>query len=182
MPTNESIIPGFDDSSDKTLRITLDTEETVPRCIDVYLRGSIDNYNSAFFQERLDRIIEAGFNKIIFFCSALEYVSSTGIGVFANYFSKFRDLGGNMVFVELQQKVLEVFQILGFSHIFHIVSNGEDALQVFTDQDKIIPSVFPKTFSCPICNVHLKTTHAGKFRCAKCKGIIAVDESGHVTL
>lgn len=182
MTTNENIIPGFDDSYDKNLSLTLSNVENIAQCVSVYIKGSLDNYNSVFFQEKLDKIITSGYLKVIFRCSALDYVSSTGIGVFATFFSKIKDAGGNIVFTDLQPKVEELFQLLGFSHFFHIAANYDDGVKFLGDKATIIESVFPKSIACPICNVHLKAKYAGKFRCPSCKAIISVDGNGTVSL
>lgn len=182
MTSNENIIPGFDDSYDKNLSVTLSTVDAVDHCISVHIKGSLDNYNSVFFQEKLEKIVAAGYLKVIFRCSALDYVSSTGIGVFATFFSKLKDIGGNIVFTDLQPKVEELFQLLGFSHFFHIVANYDDGVKSLGDKTTLIESVFPKSITCPICNVHLKVKYAGKFRCPSCKAIISVDGNGTVSL
>ncbi|MBQ1629335.1 MAG: anti-sigma factor antagonist [Treponema sp.] len=182
MPSNENIISGFDDSHDKNLRLVLDQVPAVSHCLSVYVMGSIDNYNSNFFQEKMQKVIEAGFINIVLRCSSLEYVSSTGIGVFATFFSKFKELGGNLVFTDLQPKVEELFQLLGFSHFFHIAGSMDEAIEFFTHKETVEAAVFPRSIECPICNVHLKAKHSGKFRCPSCKAIISVDEKGIVTI
>lgn len=182
MSSNENIISGFDDSHDKNLRLILDVIQTVPRCISVYVTGSIDNYNSTFFQEKMSKILEAGFVNVVLKCSSLDYVSSTGIGVFATFFSKFKDLGGNLVFMDLQPKVEELLQLLGFSHFFHIATSMDEAIAFFMNKESVEVAVFPRSIKCPICNVHLKASHSGKFRCPSCKAIINVDEKGIVTI
>ena len=64
MTSNENIIPGFDDSYDKNLSVTLSTVDAVDHCISVFIKGSLDNYNSVFFQEKLEKIVAAGISKI----------------------------------------------------------------------------------------------------------------------
>lgn len=182
MSGNENIISGFDDSYDKTLSLILDEVPKAPRCISVYIKGSIDNYNSTFFQEKLDKIFASGYVNVIFRCSTLDYVSSTGIGVFATFFSKLKEVGGNIVFADLQPKVVELFQLLGFSHFFHIVATQDEAVAFFNSESNVKIDVFPKVIDCPWCNAHLKAKHAGKFRCPSCKAIISVDEQGSVSI
>lgn len=182
MSSNENIISGFDDLYDKTLSLILDEVPNADRCISVFVKGSIDNYNSSFFQEKLDKIFASGYINIIFRCSTLEYVSSTGIGVFAAFFSKLKEVGGNIVFTDLQSKVEELFQLLGFSHFFHIVSSHEEAVTFFNTESSTLVNIFPKVVDCPLCNAHLKAKHSGKFRCPSCKAIISVDEQGTVSI
>ena len=77
---NNVIIPGFDNDKDDSLTINIRKAEGVTNGLFVYLSGYIDTYNSSFFQKKISQIIEAGFINLIFNCSSLNYVSSTGIG------------------------------------------------------------------------------------------------------
>jgi anti-anti-sigma factor len=81
----------------------------------LYLTGYIETYNSNFFQNRVNRAIESGFIRLIFHCSGLNYVSSTGIGSFTAFLKAVKPRGGDLVLLEIQPKVYEVFQLLGFS-------------------------------------------------------------------
>lgn len=181
MVDNNLIIPDFDRGRDDILRITLERNNQLPGVLDVFLVGRIDNYNSSFFQEKLELISKSNFKKILFHCSSLEYVSSSGFGVFANYFPKFKQKGGTFVFIDLQTRVFEVFQLLGFDRLFSIAADRGDLPRLFDDKFLKPESVFPKLFSCPICNAKLKAVKAGKFRCSSCKVVISVNESGTVT-
>ena len=82
MENNNLIIPGFDNDKDDSLTISLRKVDSISNCLVVYLSGYIDTYNSSFFQKQVMKVIEAGFINLIFNCSALNYVSSTGIGSF----------------------------------------------------------------------------------------------------
>ena len=42
MTSNENIIPGFDDSYDKNLSVTLSTVDAVDHCISVHIKGSLE--------------------------------------------------------------------------------------------------------------------------------------------
>ncbi|HRZ65188.1 MAG TPA: anti-sigma F factor antagonist, partial [Spirochaetia bacterium] len=91
--------------------------------------------------------------------------------------------GGDIVLLEIQPKVYEVFQLLGFSQFFNIKDNLDEATAFFKQGDQTAAaSVFPKIFSCPICNKKLKAAKPGRFRCSECKTILAIDNSGQVFL
>jgi len=91
--------------------------------------------------------------------------------------------GGDIVLLEIQPKVYEVFQLLGFSQFFNIKDNLDEATAFFKAGDQTATaSVFPKIFSCPICNKKLKAARPGRFRCSECKTILAIDNSGQVFL
>ena len=110
------------------------------------------------------------------------YVSSSAIGVFANYYPKFTSLGGTFVFIDMSIKVLEIFQLLGFNHFFNIASDLDEASVFFNAPVKTTTQVFPKVIECPMCSSKLKTSKAGIFRCAKCKTILTISSNGKVSI
>ena len=180
---NNDIVPGFDDEKDDSLKIRLQKVETVDNCLALYLTGYIDTYNSNFFQKRVNKAIDHGNIRLIFNCGGLNYVSSTGIGSFTAFLKAVRPRGGDIVLLEIQPKVYEVFQLLGFSQFFNIKDNVEEATGFFKQGDQTAAaSVFPKIFSCPICNKRLKASKSGRFRCSECKTILAIDNEGRVFL
>lgn len=180
---NESIVPGFDDDKDDSLKIRLEKMDEINGCLLIYLNGYIDTYNSNFFQKRIAKVVEANYEKLIFNCSALNYVSSTGIGSFTAFLRNVKPKGGDIVLLEIQPKVFEVFQLLGFSQFFNIKDNLSEALAFFKNIGQETKSeIFPKIFSCPICSKKLKATKSGRFRCSECKTILAIDNNGQVFL
>ncbi len=182
MTNNDNVVPGFDEDKDDSLKITLEKREAIPNCLYIYLNGYIDTYNSNFFQKKITKVVEAGFINLIFNCSTLSYVSSTGIGSFTSFLKMIKPKGGDIVLLEIQPKVYEVFQLLGFSQFFNIKDSADEALNFFKSGAGLKDSLFPKVFACPVCNKNLKATRPGRFRCSECKSILAINESGQVSL
>jgi len=182
MVNNNNLVPGFNDEKDDSLKITLEKVNDIENCLTVYLNGYIDTYNSSFFQKRIGKVVEAGFVDLIFNCSSLNYVSSTGIGSFTAFLKMVKPKGGDIVLLEIQPKVYEVFQLLGFSQFFNIKDTTADAIAFFKQGAPVVDSVFPKVFSCPVCSKRLKATRSGRFRCSECKSILAIDPQGQVFL
>ena len=144
MSTNNNLIPGFDDEKDDSLKILLEATPSVDKCLILYLNGYIDTYNSNFFQKRIAKVVEAGYVNLIFNCAALNYVSSTGIGSFTSFLKMVKPKGGDVVLLEIQPKVYEVFQLLGFSQFFNIKDSTDDAIQFFkqeTPMERILRGV-----------------------------------------
>ncbi len=181
--TNNDIVPGFDEEKDDSLKIRLQKVDQVEGCLVLYLTGYIDTYNSNFFQKRVTKAIESNYIRLIFNCGGLNYVSSTGIGSFTAFLKAVKPRGGDLVLLEIQPKVYEVFQLLGFSQFFNIKDNAEEAVDYFVKGGQTgSTNIFPKIFKCPICSKKLKATRAGRFRCSECKTILAIDNSGQVFL
>ena len=182
MSNNNDLVPGFNDEKDDSLKISLEKINDVDNGLVIFLNGYIDTYNSSFFQKRISKVVESGFVNLIFNCSALNYVSSTGIGSFTAFLKLIKPKGGDIVFLEIQPKVYEVFQLLGFSQFFNIKNSLPDAINFFKQGAPVAESIFPKIFSCPVCSKRLKATRAGRFRCSECKSILAIDQHGQVFL
>ena len=180
---NNEIVAGFDDEKDDSLKIRLQSFESVDNCLALYLTGYIDTYNSNYFQKRVNRAIETGFTKLIFHCGGLNYVSSTGIGSFTAFLKAVKPRGGDLVLLEIQPKVYEVFQLLGFSQFFNIKDSLDEAVSFFEQKGNTgSGQIFPKIFKCPICSKKLKASKSGRFRCSECKTILAIDNNGQVFL
>ena len=183
MENNNVVIPGFDQDKDDSLQIRLDKSFGVPNGLIVYLTGYIDTYNSTYFQKKITQVIEAGFVNLIFNCAALNYVSSTGIGSFTVFLKIVKPKGGDIVLLEIQPKVYEVFQLLGFSQFFNIKNTAEEAIAFFAGGGASSESsVFPMVISCPVCFKKLRATKSGRFRCSGCHSIIAINEAGETSL
>jgi anti-anti-sigma factor len=181
--TNNEIVPGFDDEKDESLKIRLQDVTELKGCLVLYLTGYIDTYNSNIFQKRVQKAIEKGFVYLIFHCGGLNYVSSTGIGSFTAFLKAVKPRNGNLALLDIQPKVYEVFQLLGFSQFFNIRESLDDAINFFRGGFPEFPnSAFPKIFTCPVCSKKLKAMKAGRFRCSECKSIIAIDNTGQVFL
>ncbi len=180
--SNNELVPGFDEDTEDSLKIQLQKLGEVPSCIIITLNGYIDTYNSVFFQKQVGKIITAGFVNLIFNCASLNYVSSTGIGSFTSFLKLVKPKGGDIVLLNIQPKVYEVFSLLGFSQFFNIKDTLSEAEEFFKKGAPVGTSVFPKIFACPVCNKRLKATKSGRFRCSDCKSILAIDQGGHVFL
>ena len=181
--TNNEIVSGFDDEKDESLKISLRKIDEVDNCLVLFLTGYIDTYNSNYFQKRVAKAIEVGFTRLIFQCSGLNYVSSTGIGSFTAFLKAVKPRGGDLVLLEIQPKVYEVFQLLGFSAFFNIKANMGDSVRFFSEESTSEQvALFPKVFACPICSKKLKAVKSWRFRCSECKTILAIDNAGQVFL
>lgn len=180
---NNDIVAGFDDEMDESLKIRLEKTEKDENCLILHLTGYIDTYNSNFFQKMIQKAIDAGFIKLVFQCSDLNYVSSTGIGSFTVFLKNVKPKGGTIVLLGFQPKVFEVFQLLGFSQFFHIKDSIEDALEFLSAEfaEENAP-LFPGSITCPNCSKKLKVPKPGRYNCSECKAVLSVDASGKVTL
>ena len=89
--------------------------------------GEIDASSSIELDLAIAKSVGEGFKKILVDCSALEYISSAGLGVFMSYIEEFRDKRITMVMYGMKDKVTNTFQILGLADLLHIRNTKQDA-------------------------------------------------------
>jgi anti-sigma B factor antagonist len=140
----------------------------------VVLKGIIDTYNSNMCMKALDALAERKLASVMIIdMTAISYVSSTGIGQFLAVQKTCAKNGENLYFLHAQDKVRDVFRLLGFEQFLNFIQNASE-IEVFPQ------AAFPVTFQCPHCNTKLKAPKPGKFKCSNCKETISVSATGSV--
>ena len=177
---NNDIVKGFDEEKEASLKIRLEKIGEVPNCLLMHLVGYIDAYNNHHFQKKVAMVIEAGFTRLVLDMRGINFIGSTGVGGLVALMRTLREKTGDVVLQEMQPKVYEVFQLLGFSRFFTVSAGLEESLAHFSQ--KPAAAVFPRVFPCPVCDVKLRAGRAGRFRCSQCRTILALAETGAVSL
>src|SRR5450432_1068460 len=95
--------------------------------------GEIDASSSIELDLIIAKSVGEGFKKILVDCSALEYISSAGLGVFMSYIEEFKDKGIHMVLFGLKEKVINTFSILGLADLLNISNNKSDAKKLVNE-------------------------------------------------
>ena len=75
--------------------------------------GEIDASSSIELDLAIARSVGEGFRKILVDCSALEYISSAGLGVFMSYIEELKEKNIPLVIYGMKEKVANTFEILG---------------------------------------------------------------------
>lgn len=89
--------------------------------------GEVDASSSIELDTELKKAIEGGDKKIIVDCSNLNYISSAGLGVFMSYIQDIKANEIKMVICGLNDKVHNVFEILGLDQLMQIESSLEQS-------------------------------------------------------
>jgi anti-sigma B factor antagonist len=89
--------------------------------------GEIDASSSIDLDLAIAKSLSEGHTKIIVDCSALEYISSAGLGVFMSYIEEFKEKNFRMVIFGMKEKVANTFNILGLDELLIIVPTKADA-------------------------------------------------------
>ncbi len=107
------------------LEITLTKQESHTL---IQLDGEVDASNSVELDQAIQEILAAGTKKILVDGSTLNYISSAGLGVFMSYLEDFQDKNIAFVIFGLNDKVQNVFHILGLDQLITIEANQHEAL------------------------------------------------------
>lgn len=101
------------------------------------LIGELDAHTASQLEKVLKRLINQEKHNIIVNCEELEYIASAGLGVFMAYIEDVRSLGGDIKLSNMNPKVYNVFDLLGFPTLYDIVREEEEAIQKFeTDESE----------------------------------------------
>lgn len=176
--SNNDIIHNFDAKTDKTLKILLEQTNCANDCIIIHLEGMVETFNSLFFQEQMNKILDDGYKNLVICADKLSYVSSTGIGNLIFLYRQIKIVSGNLILVNINNSVTEVLKLLGFVSVFTIKNSVEEAFAEINKNNlfSFYANVFPYSFNCPLCKSNLRAPHSGKYKCTTCKSTISISE------
>jgi anti-sigma B factor antagonist len=94
------------------------------------LKGEVDASSSIHLDTAISEAKKGGHKKIMIDARELNYISSAGLGVFMSYIKDFEKENVQFVLFGLNEKVLNVFKMLGLDQLLSIYENEEEALKV----------------------------------------------------
>ncbi len=94
------------------------------------LNGELDAHTASELEAAIQKCIPSSV-RIVINGQNLQYISSAGLGVFMAYIEDVREQGGDIKIAELQPRVFNVFDLLGFPMLFDIVDSEADAVARF---------------------------------------------------
>ena len=95
------------------------------------LSGELDAHTAPQLEDSFTKLIDAKKFRIIVDCSNLEYIASAGLGVFMAYIEDVRGEGGDIKLTNMNERVYNVFDLLGFPTLYDILDDVQDALDKF---------------------------------------------------
>ena len=98
----------------------------------IRIEGYLDAHTAPEFEKAIEDQIAQGNVKIIVDCGKLDYISSAGLGVFMGFVEEVREAGGDIKICSLIPKVRQVFELLGFGQLYHIVDDRPSAVRKFS--------------------------------------------------
>ncbi len=97
----------------------------------VYPKGFINAHTVRVFEDELRRALDKRRYKIVVNCAELAYIASAGLGAIMGAIEEIRRNGGDLRLADLNEAVLNIFEILGFTHLYRIYSSEMEAILSF---------------------------------------------------
>jgi anti-sigma B factor antagonist len=91
--------------------------------------GEVDVYTAPALRDRISDLLDAGQHQLIVDLGGVEFLDSTGLGVLVAGLNRTREVGGSLLLVCPQERVLKLFRITGLDEVFSVHSTVDDALQ-----------------------------------------------------
>ena len=93
--------------------------------------GSIDGSTVREFEEKLLGFLDQGVQHLIIVFSQVNYINSTGMGVLVKIADKFQESGGDISLVDVPDKLIALFNMLGLLSLIKLSKSEQDAINTF---------------------------------------------------
>lgn len=97
----------------------------------LYPHGFINAHTVRLFESELQKSLQDKHFKIVVNCAGLAYIASAGLGALMGAIEEIRANGGDLRLASLNETVLNIFEILGFNHLYRIFGSEAEAILSF---------------------------------------------------
>ena len=111
--------------------LNIETEQGDDGIAVMRLKGTLDGHTYKQFSETLTEVIEKPCFKIILDLTALEYLSSSGVGVISKSLSTVKAKNGNLVLMNPTEHVDQILSLVGLPDVLPVVPDLPAAKSVF---------------------------------------------------
>lgn len=100
----------------------------------IHLKGEIDESNQSELENLLNEILEdTNVLNVVFNISALEYINSGVIGIFASFHGNFAERKKSYVFSEPNDNIYSILDLVGITSVIECFDTDEEACLSFED-------------------------------------------------
>jgi anti-sigma B factor antagonist len=110
--------------------LTVETRE-LDDIVLLYPNGFINAHTVRLFEGAIQKTLGRKRFKIVVNCSGLSYIASAGLGAIMGAIEEIRANGGDLRLSDLNETVRNIFEILGFNHLYRIFPTEMEAVMSF---------------------------------------------------
>jgi anti-sigma B factor antagonist len=97
------------------------------------LKGYLDAHTAPKLEEVFQGLLDNAQYRIVVNCRDLSYISSAGLGVFMAFIEDVRKHEGDIKLSNMNPKVFDIFDLLGFPLLYDIVKEEQEAISRFAE-------------------------------------------------
>src|SRR5687768_11825395 len=101
----------------------------------LYPRGFINAHTVRVFEAAIQDAVQEKRFKLVVNCEGLTYIASAGLGAMMGAIEEIRENGGDLRLATLNDTVANIFEILGFHHLYRTFPSEAEALRSFLPED-----------------------------------------------
>jgi len=114
--------------------LTVDTRE-LEGVVLVYPRGFLNAHTVRVFEKEIQKALDQQRYNLVVSCGGLQYIASAGLGAIMGVIEEVRSNGGDIRLADLNEPVRNIFEILGFNHLYRIFPSELAAVESFREVD-----------------------------------------------
>lgn len=103
----------------------------------VFLKGYLDAHTAPSLEDTFSNLIQNQQYKIVVNFEELAYISSAGLGVFMAFIEKVRENKGDIKLSSMNDKVYNIFDLLGFPLLYEIFKTDDQAVNKFSENKNV---------------------------------------------
>ena len=112
--------------------LTVDTRDVEDVTV-LYPRGFINAHTVRGFDSAIQQAVSRRRFKIVVSCEGLSYIASAGLGAMMGAIEEIRGSGGDLRLAGLNDTVHNIFEILGFNHLYRTYPSEAEAILSFRE-------------------------------------------------
>lgn len=98
----------------------------------LYISGYINAHTVQEFEKSIQAVLDEKLFRILINCKDLEYINSSGLGVLMGVIEEIQDNDGFLYLSDMNETVFNIFDTLGFTHLFKVFDAEVEALSVMS--------------------------------------------------
>jgi anti-sigma B factor antagonist len=112
------------------LEFSVSTAELGENTFVVAAAGEADMYTAPRLEQALEGVAALGGTSVVLDLAEVTFIDSTVLSVLLTFRSRFQDLGGDLVIVTEDRRVIRTFEITGLDRLFTIERRLSDGIGV----------------------------------------------------
>lgn len=93
----------------------------------IITKGRLDQSLNPRLEQSLMKLLDDGYQRFIVDLSEVTYINSGGLRCLVTAWRKSREQGGDLVLCGLNNRLEEIFSLVGFDRVFQIYPSKDDA-------------------------------------------------------